>query len=202
MAYLQPAARVVLPRAKERVHGLVEASVKHVQSPHRHGVTETQTPLIVIQVDADAGGVPVVGDGDASVLPVGIQPVLQAYAPVALRGGEADEAFPVAGHSCDPEVPDAFVLHVHLPVVLPAGILGRGQDSAEAGETGRGVRQVRVTDAALLHFRVKVRDEQVGVGSVWIQGEVLRHCTATQGEVSLMLMERFQILSEGTIRHE
>lgn len=168
MAYLQPAARIVLPRAKERVHWLIEASVKHVESPHRHRIAETQSPLVVIQVDADAGGVPVVGDGDAAVLPVGIEPVLQAYAPVTLRGGEADVAFPVAGHGRDPEVPDAFVLHVHLPVVLPAGVLGCGQDSAEAGEAGRQVRQVQVTDVALLHLCVKVRDEQVWVGCVWV----------------------------------
>ena len=156
MAYLQPAARIVLSRAKERIHWLVKASVKHVQSPHRHGVAETQMPLIVIQVDADAGGVPVVGDGDAAVFPVGIQPVLQAYAPVALRRGKADVAFPVAGDGGDPEVPDAFVFHIHLPVVLPAGVLGCGEDTAEAGEAARQVRQVLATDVALLHLCVKV----------------------------------------------
>lgn len=156
MADLQPAARVVLPRAKERVYRLIEARVKHVESPHRHGVTETETALIVIQVDADAGGVPVVGDGDAPVLPVGIQAVLQADAPVTLGGSEADEALPVAGHGRHPQVPHAFVLHIHLPVVLPTGVLGCGQDPAETGEAGRRVQQVLATDVALLHFGVKI----------------------------------------------
>lgn len=168
MADLQPAARIILPRAEEWVHWLIEARVKHVQSPHRHRVTETETALIIIQVDANPGGIPVVGNGDAPVLPVGIQPVLQTYAPVTLRRSEADKAFPVAGHGCDPEVPDAFVLHIHLPVVLPTGVLGCGEDSTETGEASRQVRQVLATDAALLYFGVKVRDVQVWMGSIWV----------------------------------
>lgn len=149
-------------------------------------------PLIVIQVDADAGGVPVVGDGDAAVFPVGIQPVLQAYAPVALRRGKADVAFPVAGDGGDPEVPDAFVFHIHLPVVLPAGVLGCGEDTAEAGEAARQVRQVLATDVALLHLCVKVWDGQVRVGSVRVQGEVLRHYGAKKGDVGSKRLHVFR----------
>lgn len=165
MAYLHPAARVVLPRAEERVDGLVEAGVKHVQSLHGDGVVEAEPPVVVVQVDAHPRRVPVVGHGDAAVLAVGVQSVLQAYAPVALGGGEADEALPVAALGGDAQVPHALVPHVHLPVVLTAAVLGRGQDAAEAREAG-GKVGLLVAHAALLHFGVKVRNDQVGVSGV------------------------------------
>lgn len=155
MAYLQPASWIVFPWAEERVDGLVKAGVKHVQSLHRDSIIETETPVVVVQVHSHPRGVPVVGDGDASVLPVGVEPVLQAYAPVAFGGSEADEALPVAALSGDSEVPHPFVLYIHLPVVLTAGVLGGGQDTTEAGETG-GQVGLLVAHTALLHFCVKV----------------------------------------------
>lgn len=155
MAYLQPAAWIILPWAEERIDRLFKAGVKHVQSLHCDGVVETKAPVVVVQEHADPRGVPVVGDGDAAVLSVGVQPVLQRQAPVSRGGSEADEALPVAAFGGDSQVPHTFVLHVHLPVVLPAGVLGCGEDTTEASEAGWQVRFL-VTNAALLHFGVEV----------------------------------------------
>lgn len=155
MAYLQPAAWIILPWAEERVDGLVKARVKHVQSLHCDGVIETKAPIVVVQVHADPRRVPVVSDRDAPVLPVGIQPVLQTYTPVPLGGSEADEPFPVAALSGDSQVPYTFVLHIHLPVVLAAGVLGCGKDTTEPGEAGWQV-WLLVTNTSLLDFCVKV----------------------------------------------
>lgn len=155
MADLQPAAWIILPWAEERVDGLVEAGVKHVQSLHCDGVIEAEAATVIVQVHTDPRRVPVVSDGDASVLPVGIEPVLQTYAPVPLTGGQADEPFSVAALGGDSQVPHTFVLHIHLPVVLATRVLGRGQDAAEPSEAGWQVRFL-ATNTPLLHFRVKV----------------------------------------------
>lgn len=155
MAYLQPAAGVILPRAEEGIDRLFKAGIKHEQSLHCDGVIEAEAPVVVVQVHADPRRVPVVGHGDSPVLSVGVQPVLQTQAPVPRGGGEADEALPVAALSGDSQVPHAFVLHVHLPVVLAAGVLGRGEDSTETSEAGRQVGLL-VTNMALLYFGVKV----------------------------------------------
>ncbi len=155
MAYLQPAAWIILPWAEERVHWLFKAGVKHVQSLHSDGIVETKAPVVVVQVHADSRRVPVVSNRDAAVLSVSVQPVLQTEAPVPCGGSEADEAFPVAALGGDSQVPHAFVLHIHLPVVLAAGILGCGEDTTESGEAGWQV-WLLVTNAALLHFCVKV----------------------------------------------
>lgn len=118
MADLQPAAWIILPWAEERVDRLIKAGIKHVQSLHCDSVIETKTATVIVQVHTDPRRVPVVSDGDASVLPVGIQPVLQTYAPVPLTGSQADKPFSVAALSGDSQVPHTFVLHIHLPVVL------------------------------------------------------------------------------------
>ena len=155
MAYLQPAAWIILPWAEEGVDGLLEACVKQVQSLHGDSVIETQTAIVVVQVHTNTRRVPVVSDGDAPVLPIGIQTVLQAYAPVALGRSQADKALPVAALGGDPQVPYTFVLHIHLPVVLSAGVLSRGQDAAEPGEASWQV-WLLTANASLLHFGVKV----------------------------------------------
>lgn len=155
MADLQPAAWIILPRAEERVDRLIKAGIKHVQSLHCDGVIETKTATVIVQIHPDPRRVPVVSDGDASVLPVGIQPVLQTYAPVPLTGSQADESFSVAALSGDSQVPHTFVLHIHLPVVLAAGVLGCGEDTTEPSEAGWQVRFL-ATNTSLLHFRVKV----------------------------------------------
>lgn len=155
MAYLQPAAGIILPWAEERVDGLFKAGVKHVESLHCDGVIETKTTIVIVQVNSDPRGVPVVSDRDAPILPVGIQPVLQTQAPVPCGGSEADETLPVAALSGDSQVPHTFVFHVHLPVVLAAGVLGCSEDTTEAGEAGRQVRLL-VTNTTLLHFGVKI----------------------------------------------
>ena len=155
MAYLQPAAWIVLPWAEKRVDGLLKAGVKHEQSLHCYGVVETKAPVVVVQVHTHARRVPVVGDWNASVLYVGIQAVLQTQAPVSRGGSEADEAFPVAALGGDSQVPHTFVSHIHLPVVLTAGILGCGKDTAEPVEAARQVRLL-VTNTTLLHLCIKV----------------------------------------------
>lgn len=155
MAYLQPAAWVILPWAEERIDRLFKAGVKHVQSLHCDGVIETKAPVVVVQVHADPRRVPIVSDRDAPVFSVGIQPVLQTQAPVSCGGSEADEALPVAALSGDSQVPHAFVLHIHLPIVLAARVLGCGKDTTEPGEAGWQV-WLLVTNTALLHFCVKV----------------------------------------------
>ena len=175
VAYLQPAAWVVFPRAEERADCFVKAGVKHVESLHRDAVVEAEAPFVVVQKDADPGGVPVVGHRDASVLVVGVQPVLQTQAPVSCGGREVDEALPVAALGGDSQVPHALVPHIHLPVVLATGVLGYGQHATEAAEAA-GRLWVLVTNVALLHFGVKVRDDQVRLSGVGVQGQVLRHC--------------------------
>lgn len=155
MAYLQPAAWIILPWAEERVDRLLKAGVKHVQSLHCNSIIETETPVVVVQVHADPRRVPVVSDGDAAILSVGIQPVLQTKAPVPCRGGEADEAFPVAALGGDSQVPHPFVPHIHLPVVLATGVLGCGEDATEPCKAGWQV-WLLVTNTAFLHFCVKV----------------------------------------------
>lgn len=155
MAYLQSAAGIILPWAKERVDRLLKARVKHVQSLHCDGIIETKPPVVIVQVHTNTRRVPVISDRDATILPVGIQPVLQTQAPVSCRGSEADKTLPVAAFSGDSQVPHTFVLHIHLPVVLATGILGCGKDAAEPREAGWQV-WLLVTNAALLHFGVKV----------------------------------------------
>lgn len=155
MAYLQPAAGIVLPWAEERVNRLFKAGVKHVESLHRDGVIETKTTIVIVQVNANPRRVPVVCDRDAPILPVGIQPVLQTQAPVSCRRSEADEALPVAALSGDSQVPHTLVFNVHLPVVLATGVLGCREDTTEAGEAGRQV-WLLVTTTTLLHFGVKI----------------------------------------------
>ncbi len=155
MAYLQPAAWIILPWAEERIDRLFKAGVKHVQSLHCDGIVKTKAPIVVVQVHTDPRRVPVVGDRDAPVFSVGIQPVLQTQAPVSCGGREADKSLPVAALSGDSQVPHTFVLHIHLPVVLAAGVLGCGKDTTEAGEAGWQV-WLLVTNTALLHFCVKV----------------------------------------------
>lgn len=155
MAYLQPAARIILPWAEERVDRFLKAGVKHVQSLHCHGVVETETPVVVVQIHADPRRVPVVGNRDAPVLSVGIQPVLQTQAPVPCGRSEADKALPVAALSGDSEVPNTFVPHIHLPVVLATGVLGCGEDTTESVEAGRQV-WLLIANTTLLHFCVKV----------------------------------------------
>lgn len=174
VAYLQSAAWVIFPWAEERVDRLLKAGVKHVQPLHCYSIIEAKTPIVIVQVHTHARRIPVVGNWNASVLPIGVQPVLQAQAPVSCGGCEADEALPVAalcGHS---QVPHTFVPHIHLPVVLATSILGCGEDATEPIEAGRQV-WLLAADTALLHFGVKVRDKQVRVSGVWVQGEVLGH---------------------------
>lgn len=155
VANLQPAARIVLPWAEERVDGLFKAGVKHVESLHCDGVIETKTTVVIVQVNTNPRRVPVVGDRDAPILPVSVQPVLQTQAPVSGGGSEADEALPVAALSGDSQVPHAFVFNIHLPVVLAAGVLGCSKDTTEAGEAGRQV-WLLVTNTTLLHFGVEI----------------------------------------------
>lgn len=165
VAYLQSAARIILPWAEERVDGLFKAGVKHVQSLHRDGVVETKPPVVIVQVHTNTRRVPVIGDRDAAVFSIGIQPVLQTQTPVSCRGGETDKTLPVAAFSGDAEVPHTLVLHVHLPVMLATGVLRSGKDAAEPREAGWQV-WLLVTNTALLHFGVKVRDKQVWVSGV------------------------------------
>lgn len=155
MAYLQPAARIILSWAEERIDRLFKACVKHVQSLHCDSVIETKAPIVIVQVHTDPRRVPVVGDRDAPVLSVGIQPVLQRQAPVSCGGSEANEALPIAALCGDSQVPHTFVLHIHFPVVLSTGILGCGKDTTEPGEAGWHVWFL-VTNTALLHFGVEV----------------------------------------------
>lgn len=175
MAYLHPAPRVVLPGAEERTDGVVEVRVKGVDALHGDGVVEGHAAAVVVQVDTHSGRVPVLGDGQAGVVLVGVQPVLQTEAPVAGRRGQADEALAVAVLGGDSQVPDALVADVYLPVVLPGGELGRGQDTEEAREL---LRQVGLLGAAprLLHCSTVPADHEVGVGSVRVQGQVGRTC--------------------------
>lgn len=174
VADLQSAPGIVFPWAKERRHRLLEARVKHVKSLHGDGVVETQKPVVIVQIHAHPGWGPVVCHGDTAILRVGVEAVLQADAPVSCGWGQADVAFPVAADGGDPQVPHSFVPHVHLPVVLTAGVLGDAQDAAEAREALGHVSLV-ATDAALLHFGVEVRDVQVRVSCGRVQRQVLRH---------------------------
>lgn len=155
MAYLQPAARIILPWAEERVDRLFKAGVKHEESLHCDGIIETKTTVVIVQVNADPRRVPVIGDRDAPILPVGIKSVLQTQAPVSRRRSKADEAFPVAALSGDSQVPHTFVFNIHLPVVLATGVLGCREDTTEASEAGWEV-WLLVTATTLLHFGVKI----------------------------------------------
>lgn len=155
MAYLQPTAWVILPWAEKRIDGLFKAGVKYVQSLHCDGIIETKAPVVVVQVHANPRRVPVVSNGDASVLSVGVQPVLQTQAPVSCGGSKADEALPVAALGGDSQVPHTFVLYINLPVVLATGVLGCGKDTTEPSEAGWQI-WLLVTNTALLHFCVKV----------------------------------------------
>lgn len=155
MAYLQPAAWIILPWTEERIDWLLKAGIKHVQSLHCDSIIETETPVVIVQVHADSRRVPVVSDRDSPILSIGVQPVLQTQAPVSCRWSETDEALPVAALGGDSQVPHTFVLHIHLPVVLAAGILGCGKDATETSEASWQV-WLLVTDTALLNFCVKV----------------------------------------------
>ncbi|KAG9351774.1 hypothetical protein JZ751_023025 [Albula glossodonta] len=112
MAHLQPAPRVILPRAEEGEDRLIKVGVEGIDVLHCDGVIEGDTAHVIVQVDAHSRRVPIVCQGQASILLVGIQAVLQAYAPV----------------------PHPLVSDVHLPVVLSTGELSCGQDAEEAGE--------------------------------------------------------------------
>lgn len=72
VTYLQPAAHVVLPWTEERIDGLFEAGVEHIESLHCNSIVETKAPVVIVQIHADARRVPVVGEGNAAIFHVGI----------------------------------------------------------------------------------------------------------------------------------
>lgn len=174
VAYLQPTSWIVLPGAKERTDGLIKKGDKGIQLLHGDGIIEANMSVVIVQVHSDPGGVPVVGHGDPAVVPAGVQSVLLRQAPVSFGGRETDEAFSVAVLCGDSQVPHPFIPHVHLPVMLSAGILGCGQDPEESREAPGQVRFL-AANVALLHFCIEVGDDKVWVGRVGVQGKVLRH---------------------------
>lgn len=155
VAYLQPAAGIVLPWTEKRVDRLLKAGFKHVQSLHCDGVIKTKTTMVIVQENPDPRRVPVVSDWDAPVLFIGIETVLQTQAPVPRGGSEADKALPVAALCGDSQVPHTFVPHIYLPVMLAAGILGCCKNPTEAGEAKWQVGLL-VTKTSLLYFGVKI----------------------------------------------
>lgn len=54
VTYLQPAAYVVLPWTEERIDGLFEAGVEHIESLHCNGIVETKAPVVIVQIHANA----------------------------------------------------------------------------------------------------------------------------------------------------
>lgn len=155
MAYLQPAAYVILPWAEKRIDRLLEAGVEHVESLHCNSIIETKAAIVIVQVHTDTRRVPVVSEGNATIFHIGVESVLQTEAPVSCGWSETDKALSVAALSRHPQVPHSFVPHVYFPVVLAAGVLGCGEDSTEPVEAARKIRLL-AANPSLLHFGVKV----------------------------------------------
>lgn len=64
---LESAARVVLPWAEKRGHRLVKVGDERVDALHGDSIIEGHASAVIVQEDAHARRVPVVGHGDAEI---------------------------------------------------------------------------------------------------------------------------------------